>query len=667
MLGGLDVLTVDVPRMNLLRLLPRLALVLLLYAGVTSCRDTSERDLGSQLVSISVTPTQPSMASGTSLQFTATGSYMDNSTEDLTASVVWSCSEPAVCILGTSGFGTAGSVGTATITATHGANGISGSTDLTVTTAILVSIAVTSSRSSIALGTTLQYTAMGTFTDSSTQDLTGSLDWSSSNNVVASVQGGLASADSIGLTKITATDLASGIHDAEALRVTAAVLVSISVMPTNPSIALGTTQQFTATGIYSDNSTQDLTSSATWSSSIRAVATASNAPGSNGLATSVAVGLTTITATDPASGINDSTTLTVTAAVLVSISVMPTNPSIALGTTQQFTATGIYSDNSTQDLTSSATWSSSIRTVATISNAPGSNGFATSVAIGFTTITATDPASGIDDSSTLTVTAAVLVSISVTPTNPSIALGTTQQFTATGTYSDSSTQDLTTSATWSSSIRTVSTISNAPGSNGLATSVAIGFATITATDPASGIDDSSTLEVTAAVLVSISVTPTSPSIALGTTQQFTATGTYSDNSTQDLTTSATWSSSIRAVATISNAPGSNGLATSVGDGTTTITATDVATGVDGSTTLRVITEHRAAQRVLGELSRRRIQSGDPSSRGRDDGRCHDRFSVRASEHRHDHCAGWMDARAAHGQPGVDCEFAGRLSQDGLGG
>lgn len=45
------------------------------------------------------------------------------------------------------------------------------------------------------------------------------------------------------------------------------------------------------------------------------------------------------------------------------------NPSISLSgiSTQQFTATGKYSDNSTQDLTSTVTWSSSDNTIATIS------------------------------------------------------------------------------------------------------------------------------------------------------------------------------------------------------------------------------------------------------------------------------------------------------------
>ena len=57
-------------------------------------------------------------------------------------------------------------------------------------------------------------------------------------------------------------------------------------------------------------------------------------------------------------GKTGSTSLTVTAATLVSIGVTPADPSIADGTAQQFTATGVYSDASTQDLTAQVTWSS---------------------------------------------------------------------------------------------------------------------------------------------------------------------------------------------------------------------------------------------------------------------------------------------------------------------
>jgi hypothetical protein len=83
--------------------------------------------------------------------------------------------------------------------------------------------------------------------------------------------------------------------------------------------------------------------------------------------------------------------------------------------------------------------------------------------------------------------------------------------------------------------------------------------------------------VTAPVLVSIAVTPANPSIAKNATQQFTATGTYSDNSTQNLTSSVTRSSTSTAVATIT----SKGLASGVSQGNTTIR---VASGsISGST------------------------------------------------------------------------------------
>jgi len=89
-----------------------------------------------------------------------------------------------------------------------------------------------------------------------------------------------------------------------------------------------------------------------------------------------------------------------------------------------------------------------------------------------------------------------------------------------------------------------------------------------------------------ATLTALSITPTNLSIAKDTTQQFTATGTYSDNTTKDLTTSVNWSSSDPSVATISNA----GLATTGGTGGTTILIKDPSTAVSSSTNLTVTTD-----------------------------------------------------------------------------
>jgi hypothetical protein len=97
-------------------------------------------------------------------------------------------------------------------------------------------------------------------------------------------------------------------------------------------------------------------------------------------------------------------------------------------------------------------------------------------------------------------------------------------------------------------------------------------------------------------LLSITVSPTNPSIGVGATQQFTATGTYSDNSTQNLTTAVTWSSAAQSVATISNAAGSKGIATSVAAGTTTITA--VSGSILGTTVLTVTAGGTGTNNVL---------------------------------------------------------------------
>ncbi len=73
-------------------------------------------------------------------------------------------------------------------------------------------------------------------------------------------------------------------------------------------------------------------------------------------------------------------------------------------------------------------------------------------------------------------------------------------------------------------------------------------------------------------LTSIAVTPNPSTVPMGSKIQFTATGTYSDNSTQNLTNTATWNSSNTAVAIISNTSGTQGLATGVTGGTSNITA-----------------------------------------------------------------------------------------------
>lgn len=82
-------------------------------------------------------------------------------------------------------------------------------------------------------------------------------------------------------------------------------------------------------------------------------------------------------------------------------------------------------------------------------------------------------------------------------------------------------------------------------------------------------------------LTSIDLTPATSSAFVGDTVTFTATGTFSDGSTQDLTDVATWSSTEHSIATI----GEGGTAIATSAGTTTISASNE--GVSGSATLTI--------------------------------------------------------------------------------
>jgi uncharacterized protein YjdB len=198
-----------------------------------------------------------------------------------------------------------------------------------------------------------------------------------------------------------------------------------------------------------------------------------------GLALALYPGTTTITATSIYNppGISGTASLTVNNAYLTSIAVIPANPTIFVGGTQQFIATGTYSDNTPFDITTEVSWTSSDTTVATVVN---NTGLATGAAAGTTTITATSiyNPQGIRGYATLTVSPVPLVLITVTPTNPYITIGSTLQFTATGTYADGTTKDITTQVTWTSSNTTYATINSTGFASG---TLYVGITTITAT------------------------------------------------------------------------------------------------------------------------------------------------------------------------------------------
>src|SRR5882672_6101815 len=262
---------------------------------------------------------------------------------------------------------------------------------------------------------------------------------------------------------------------------------------------------------------------------------------------------------------------------LSSIAVTPATPAhLKVGATQQFTATGTFSDGSTSDITPTATWTSGTTATATISTA----GLATGVAAGTSSITAT---SGAMTSPGVTLTVIAVTSIAVTPNPASVAVSGTVQLTATGTYSDASTADISSQVTWACAPSTVATIS----ASGLATAGAANATCQVTATLGTIVSPSVTLTVGTGgvpVAVAVKIVQLSPTIAVSSTEDFTAQFLMSDGTLVAPTAAVTWSSGASATASIT---ATSGIAVGLAPGASLITASSGAL-TPGTTTLTVV-------------------------------------------------------------------------------
>jgi len=282
-----------------------------------------------------------------------------------------------------------------------------GSALLTVDTDTLSSIAVTPVSSVLAPGSTLIYQAAGTYSPSGSKFFITTLaNWSSdSPSVSIGKNTAVATAQTAGLAHITATYQGKTSNMASAL-VTPSPLASITVTPVPstlpPTIPEGVSLQFSATGVFQDKSTQNLTTNVIWASDQPSIATVSNAISLQGVVSGVAPGPATITAAF--AGIVGSEPVTVSNATLTQITLSPTSPNVAAGTLVQFTATATFTDSNnntfTLPMTNQVTWSSSDVTIATVNN----TGAANTVKPGTVTITASFTQTTMQVSGTATLT-----------------------------------------------------------------------------------------------------------------------------------------------------------------------------------------------------------------------------------------------------------------------
>ncbi|MQF49011.1 hypothetical protein FIM08_03840 [SAR202 cluster bacterium AC-647-N09_OGT_505m] len=341
----------------------------------------------------------------------------------------------------------------------------------------------------------------------------------------------------------------------------AEVATSVTLSPNSPILTAGQTRLLVATAKDAAGVVlADL--SATWSTSNQSVATVS----ADGLVTGISPGSVIVTVST--GGVIGTSSITVSEAKVGSIAVNPQSATLITGQTQKLTAT-LKDVQGNVVASQTIVWESSTRSSATVST----TGLVTGIAPGTSTITAT--AYGKTATAVISVTQATIANVTLVPESHTVTIGQIKQMSVSvrdthGNVIKNLPVD------WSSSKMSVATVS----ATGLVSAIASGTSTVTAT--VSGVSDTTIVTVTVIPASSVTVSPQSPNVTTGQTQQLIST-MLDANGNVIAGQTVSWSSSNPSSATVSDI----GLVTGIAPGTSTVTATSG--GVTG-TALITVTE-----------------------------------------------------------------------------
>jgi hypothetical protein len=510
-----------------------------------------------------ITPQDGQFPLGSQGQFEAFALYTNGDVLEVTNQTTWNFSDP----IGTietdgeqAGYATATGIGTTNVNANF--NNLVASTTAEVTAAQLVELTLTPLNYSTPAGTQVVYQGFARFTDNSSHDITQLGAWSSSEKDIAKIgfrgaTSGVASTFLPGETVICVNYMS--MQACTELTVTDAVANKLVITPVNVKVPLGINGQFNATAYYTNGRSQDVTKLTTWQSANLAVASISPTGLNAGFTTSKSVGESTILANFEA--LTDETKLTITDAELTDLVISPVNASIPKGTKQNYTLTGIYSDGSYDDLTLTANWQTNNSEIAYFAKA----GIASGAKEGTAAIIAA--INGLSAEAALTVTAAELSYIAVSPKSRTVPAGNFAQFSAVAHYTDLTNNDVSGQATWSSQNSAIASVVTSGGLGGQVSAISEGETFVTAYF--NNQSDNATVTVSQAVLEQVVIFPKSQTIVAGEQQTFTLTAIFSNGKHEVVTNYTDWQSNETSVATID----SLGVATSHIQGTTQITGT----------------------------------------------------------------------------------------------
>jgi hypothetical protein len=248
-----------------------------------------------------------------------------------------------------------------------------------------------------------------------------------------------------GIATLTARDVATGLTSAPVEIKVKGSLESITLTPATATRGIGEWESFTAIGNYPPGLTELLTQRLVYSSSDPSVAVADNAPGQRSRVRTVGAGTATITATDAATGIFATATITVLPGAIERITIQPSTIVRNPNNDFSFTAIGHYPDGSTINVTQVVTWTSLDAFVATATNMAGDRSRVVANFPGTAGIIAMHPSgvSSHDTGDDATFVVKPLVKLSLKPEFQSASVGFVERYTLVGTFGDQTNINLT--------------------------------------------------------------------------------------------------------------------------------------------------------------------------------------------------------------------------------
>ncbi len=475
--------------------------------GCTSEQKTGQGPDPSKVVaSITIKPATLTIPQGTTVTFVYYGTTVGG--DSVTPELDWVANGGA---LGPDGEFTATRAGTFSIIGTnHNAPRVGDTVTVTVTPLVVVdSTVIIPQLVTVQPGATRVFAANAYLSDHTVVPAT--VNWSATGGTI-NAGGSYLAGNTAGTFRVDAIDPAnSQLLDTATVIIANAVptLQKVDVTPATVTLAAGGTQQFAANGKYSDGST--LVLPVTWSTSGGSI-------NASGLYTAGNVAGTYNVIGTHSSGKADTSVVTLTG-TLAHLNITPHTIALQYGGTTQFSTVGVRTDSSTTPVTVNYTAGGGTITQGGFYTAGQTAGTYHAVA--------TDAATGLKDSSTVTVTAPppVVVSLNLLPASASVLTGGTKQFAAQDVYNNGTT----TTTTNVSYIASGGTINSA----GLYTAPGVaGIYQVIATSTIYGFKDTTNVDVSApASLTSITISPANVTIGVGGVVPFVAIGHLSNGTT----------------------------------------------------------------------------------------------------------------------------------------